>query len=184
MSEDLNKEAFEGLDTAFNTEYKEDKQNSLITASKNEVQELQDEIKDLELKKDEIKSNIRIEDEEYLKTEIKSLMWTSKSVLERLESDIKIGSEARMYEVFGGLVNSLTMLMKELRNLNESIIKIKLEQNSKKTLSELGQNDKIALSSNQLAEMILAASEKSEFNKIEADFEIDDSDDLENRKKK
>jgi hypothetical protein len=160
-------EAFEGLNSAFDTDFKGD-----------DIDKLENEVKVLQERKETFKTSIDIEDEDYLKGELKSLIVTSKIVLEKLQTEIKIGSGPGMYDVYTNLLNSITNQLKELRQLNQAVAKVLLEKNKKKTIQDLGENGKISLTANQLMDMISTASEKSEMNRIEADFVIDDSDDL------
>lgn len=163
--------AFEGLDDAFDTNF--DKENSLVEAERREVQELKDEMDAIEERKNKIKGSLQIEDSGYLNKEIKECIRSARSVLNRLDMDIKVGSQARMYEVYAALMNSITLQFKELRQLNEAIVKINIKQN-KANVNNLQGNEKISLTANQLLDMVKAASDKSELNKIDANFEIED----------
>jgi hypothetical protein len=159
--------AFDGIDKALNTKFekKEDSGDGIV--------KLQDEIQEIEDKKDKIKTGlIEIEDADFLDKELKTLMVSSRSVLVKLEQELKIGSTARMYEVYAGMLNSLTAQYKELRQLNESVAKLKYDQNVKNPLS-MAANNKILLSSDQLLDMIQDASNSSNMNAIEVDFEVE-----------
>lgn len=162
--------AFEGLDDSFDTKFENEK--SLVEAERREIQELQDEMDSIEERKNKIKNTLQIEDSGYLNKEIKACIYSARSVLDRLDSDIKIGSSARMYEVYAALLNSITAQYKELRQLNEAIVKINMDQN-KKSFSNMKADENISLTANQLLIMIKTASDNSEIKKIEAKFEIE-----------
>jgi len=75
------------------------------------------------------KNELALIDQEYLLTEIKLLIQSTLSVLERLDQDIKVGTEARKYEVFAALTNAVTAQLKELRELNKMIADMEIFKN-------------------------------------------------------
>jgi len=168
--------AFEGLDDAFDTEFEEDTEFIDISPEDDTVPTNEVAVRDrpnipMELTKDD--NTIR--DTDFVSHEIKGLIESSKSVLDKLDADIRIGSQPRMYEVYSQLTNSITAQLKELRQLHESVAKMKINQ-SKIKLSDVGTSDKIQMTSEQLLDMIDKAKENSEIKQIDADFEVDDED--------
>lgn len=168
--------AFEGLDEAFDTEFEED---TIFTDSIPEDDKVTTAIavrEPVQLPEKVVTDDDKtLRDTDYVAHEIKCLIQSSKSVLDRLDSDIQIGSQPRMYEVYSQLTNSITAQLKELRQLGESVAKIKIDQGKQK-LEDIGNNDKIQLTSEQLLDMLDKAKERSEINEIEADFDIQDED--------
>jgi len=168
---------FKGLNENFDTSYDEKE-------TKKEISKIENNIKDIDTKKKELKKNLVVmNDVPYIKEELMQLITSSKSILEKLEDDIKVGSPARMYEVYATLLNSITNELKELRQLNYDAAQLEIEQNKQKSLSELNPNDKVLLSSSALLDMIHSAGKVSEMNRIEVDFEIEDSYDESIKKK-
>jgi len=157
--------AFEGLEEAFDTEFEEDglftNDTSIVVRDKSEL---------VPVVTDDDKT---IRDTDFVSNEIKCLIESSKGVLNRLDSDIKIGSKASMYEVYSQLTNSITAQLKELRQLHESVAKVKMDK-GKKSLVDGEISDKIELTSEQLLDMINKAAERSEMKEIKAEFKVDD----------
>lgn len=161
--------AFGGLNTAFDTNY-EDRSDD---HQKNALQIIKNEVAEIEERKENIRTGlIEMKDSYFLETEIKSLVLSSRSVLQRLDIEIKVGSNARMFEVYADLLNAITNQYKELRQLNESVAKLNVDQNKKS--NDTHGNDKITLTADQLLEMVNSASKNSQLNKIDAQFTIED----------
>lgn len=116
----------------------------------------------------------RIQDADFLDREMKSVMLSSRRVLEIVEKNIKIGSSPRDVEVYSSLISSITGQFKELRNLNESMAKFVLE-NKKQNLDEVKEDHKMMLSSNDALNMLMQARTNSKTNAIDADFDILDT---------
>lgn len=115
----------------------------------------------------------RIQDSEFLEREIKSVMLSSKRVLETVEKNIKIGASPRDVEVYATLLNAITGQFKELRNLNESMAKLVIE-NKKQNLEQVKEDHKMMLSSTDALDMLMKARNNSKTNAINADFDIID----------
>lgn len=113
----------------------------------------------------------KIQDSEFLEKEIKSVMLSSRRVLEIVEKNIKIGASPRDVEVYSTLLNAITGQFKELRNLNESMAKLVIE-NKKQNLEEVKEDHKMILSSNDALNMLMQARTNSKTNAIDADFDI------------
>lgn len=168
---ELNKKLYEKFTSMAEEENIKDKSETAIS-------DIESEVRDIEIKKDEIEHQItsaKIRDVEFLTTEIKSLIISSKAVLNTLEGDIKIGAAPRMYEVYATLLNAITTQYKELRQLNESVAKLIIE-NKKQNLETVKEDHKMMLSGNELLNMISDAQDNSELNDIDAEFIIEDDD--------
>ena len=142
--------------------------------------DIQREVININTRKDEIETALqtaRIKDSNFLETEIKGLILSSKTVLQTLERDIKVGAAPRMYEVYATLLNAITGQYKELRNLNESIAKFVIE-NKKQNLDEVKEDHKMLLNSNDALDMYMAAKEASQMDTINAEFDIVDDDEI------
>jgi hypothetical protein len=138
------------------------------------ITELQTEVQNIDNRKDLIEESInraKINDAGFLEREIKSLILSSRRVLETLEKDIKLGSQPRMYEVYATLLGAITGQYKELRNLNESIAKFVIE-NKKQNLEEVKEDHKMMLSSDDALDMYMNAKSVSQMDSISAEFEI------------
>ena len=138
------------------------------------ISNIQNEIHEIEVKKEQIEQSLttaRIKDAGFLEKEIKSMILSSKRVLEVLEKDIKVGAPPRMYEVYATLLGSITSQYKELRNLNESIAKFFIE-NQKQHLDERKEDNKMMLSSTDALSMYMSAKKDSQVDAIDADFDI------------
>jgi len=144
------------------------------------MENVRTEIADINQKKEEIESslsNAHITDSNFLEKEIKSLILSSKSVLQTLENDIKIGAAPRMYEVYATLLNAITSQYKELRNLNESIAKFVIET-KKHTLEETKEQHRVAMNSKDALDMYIQAKKDSQMDMVDTEFDIvpDDKD--------
>ncbi len=171
---DLN-EAFEGinkkLNMSFNSEDDEDKElKDDNKETSREIEVLKDLKKDLQ----EAVSGMVLGDQEYMRKEIKLVITSAKTVMKKLETDIKVGSHPRSHEVYAKMVQSVTDALRELRELNKTILDVKKEGNE----NSGGNGKKIALTGSQLLDLIDNARKNSQMNAIEADFTIDESEDL------
>ena len=171
-------DAFSGVNELFGTAYDEE------TAEK-EVVEIKKEITDITEKKNAIKHNlVTMQDTPYIRQEIMGLVQSSTMIVGKLETDLKVGSPARMYEVYATLLNSVTNALKELRQLNLDVANLEVEQTKKMTIEDVkGPDDKISLSAGDLLKMVKAAGEESQIAQIDADFKIEDDYDESVKKK-
>ena len=138
------------------------------------IQSIGNELTSLSEKTEQISNALttaRIQDAEFLEREIKSVMLSSRRVLETVEKNIKIGASPRDVEVYATLINAITGQFKELRNLNESMAKLVLE-NKKQNLEEVKEDHKMMLSSTDALDMLMQARMNSKTNAIDADFDV------------
>jgi len=153
---------FEGLSSAFNVE--------------NELDDIQKEIATIDLKKNALvnkatDTQIMLQDQSFLQDELKSLITCARTVMVKLEKDIKVGSAARLYEVYAKLLDSIGNQYRVLLDLDKSIFEA-MRQTNKLDINDIG-NRTINLTANQLADMMEAAGKRSQINAIEADFQIE-----------
>jgi hypothetical protein len=120
-----------------------------------------------------------IKDEEYLRTTSMQLIETTMRMLERLEGELKAGSQARDYEVFGQIADTVNRQLSSLTDLNEKVEKAKLKRKELTmkqkaiTLDSFKSNNKIALTATQLNDMLADAADRSELKSIDANFKIE-----------
>lgn len=167
------KEIDEQIKEEFSSEIDDEE---LKEESNNIVTSIQNEVHEIEVKKENLENTLmtaRIKDAGFLEKEIKSLILSSKRVLETLEKDIKVGAPPRMYEVYATLLNAITGQYKELRSLNESIAKFVIE-NKKQNLDERKEDNKMILSSTDALSMYMDAKKNSQMDAVDADFDVMD----------
>lgn len=89
-------------------------------------------------KKDELIKKVEsenFEDKDFLQEEIKQLIHQGKLVLDKINKDLKVGSQPRMFEVYGSVFNSVMSGMKELRELNKNMADIDVKSKGTKKTS-------------------------------------------------
>jgi hypothetical protein len=161
-------EGFEGLTSAFDLDQDEN--------FKNEIKKVETNLQLIETKKADIVNRINaqlvFQDQEFIQTELRSLIMSARTVMYKVEQDIKIGADARKIEVYAKLIEAIGKQYQSLIELNKNIFDAKV-QTGELDINNIG-NNKISLSSEQLLDMINKASERSEMNRIEADFVVND----------
>jgi hypothetical protein len=153
---------FKGLTSAFNFDQ--------------EVENVEKDIQQIEEKKNEIAQVVHspaiIQDQNFIQDELKALIMSANVVKAKVEKDIKIGAKDRTIEVYAKLVESIGKQITSLAELNKDVFKLALES-GQADITNIG-NNKISMTSDQLLDMIEAAKDRSEMNKIDAEFEIKD----------
>jgi len=161
-------EGFDGLSSAFNVENEEE----FVHA----VEEVQQDMEMIEAKKNEIAQKINFpvmfEDQGFIQRELKSLIMSARTVMTKVEQDIKIGCPPRQVEVYAKLVESIGKQYTSLLDLNKTVFEAAVEA-KQVDINNIG-NNKISLTSEQLLDMINGAKENSQMNAIDADFEVED----------
>jgi len=162
-------EGFEGLTSAFNIN--DDDLKKMIS-------EVDKDMSLIETKKSEIELKVKsptslLQDQEFLRTELRSLIMSARTVMYKVEQDIKIGTDNRKIEVYSGLIEAIGKQYTSLLELNKTIFNAQVEVGAV-DIKNIGANNKISLSSEQLLDMINKASEGSQMNAIEATFEVED----------
>jgi hypothetical protein len=147
------------------------------TFSGDNIEEIKHEIEVIDEKKNAIANkdikSITLEDQAFLQDELKTLIMISRTILSRLESDIKIGTPIRNYEVCAILLNAVTNQYKELRELNKAIADIQINQ-GRLNNNNSNTGNKISLTADQLLNMVDKARARSDINKIEAVFKVEE----------
>ena len=117
---------FEGLTSAFNTTFKmEDKDvEELINNTEQQVQLIEEKKNELVLNKKEL----MIKDQTFLETELKSLIINTRTMLSKLESEIKIGSKSGYFDSYAKLSTAVANQLKELREFNVAVVQMELER--------------------------------------------------------
>jgi hypothetical protein len=113
-----------------------------------------------------------LRDQEYMLFELKDLIQCSKEALYELKKVLKPGTSARAWEVFGKVADSITGQLRELRELNKTMLDIMVFSGT----GQAGQQEDkgIQMTGTQLIDLINRARESSEIAKVEAVFDIGD----------
>lgn len=160
-------EGFEGLTSAFHIDGDDDFNKS--------VQEVGKNLEIIENKKNEIQTKVNapllFQDQEFIRTDLRTLIMSARTVMHKVEQDIKIGTDNRKIEVYAKLLEAIGKQYTSLIELNKSIFDAQVQTGSV-DITNIG-NNKISLSSEQLLDMINKASQNSSINAIEAKFEIE-----------
>jgi hypothetical protein len=166
---------FENLDGALDTDYSADE---TVKEAESLITKIEDNKKAVEASTDET----TIDDKEYLEFELKTLIQSTRRVLDVLEQDVKIGSQPRVFEVFGTLTKTVIDGIKELREMNLSIAQLKLQKEKldvrkaeSKNIPQLPNQVNISLSGRELFNMVSNATKNSQLNEIDAEFEVVDA---------
>jgi hypothetical protein len=93
---------------------------------------------------------VTLEDKEFLQDEIKQLIYQGKCVLDKINKDLKLGSQPRMFEVYGSVFNSVMTGIKELRELNKNVADIEIKHNPSGGLSSVN----LKLTAKELATLV------------------------------
>ena len=161
---------FEGLDKAMNSEFTEN-----LEAVEKRLANF-DTVKTAMVEKSK-SGRYTLEDEEYMRFEIKTLIQGSRMIMDKLEKDIKIGSQPRVFEVYSALLKTTFDGLKELRELNRTVVDLEIESN--KPSSETGiinnTTNNILLSSKDLFKMIQSAKDNNSMKAVEAKFDFGDT---------
>ena len=109
-------------------------------------------------------------DYNFVTSEIKSLIFSSRSVLNTLEQDIQVGASARMYEVYAQLLNSVTGTIRELIQMNQGIAELHLKDKKiEKT------DGKRSLTAEKVMDIIAnAVKERTPMDAVDAEFTIEE----------
>jgi len=161
-------EGFEGLTSAFNIN--DDDLKKMIEDVDRDMSLIEKKKSEIELKSQSPLT--LLQDQEFLRIELRSLIMSARTVMYKVEQDIKIGTDNRKIEVYATLIEAIGKQYTSLLELNKTIFNAQVEVGAL-DIRNIG-NNKISLSSEQLLDMINKAKEQSELNKIDANFEIED----------
>ena len=161
-------EGFEGLTSAFNINDDD---------LKKMIKDVDRDMSIIETKKTAIETISKLptalfQDQEFIRTELRSLIMSARTVMYKVEQDIKIGTDNRKIEVYATLIEAIGKQYNSLLELNKTIFEAQVKTGTV-DIKNIGDN-KISLSSEQLLDMINKANEGSQMNAIEAKFEIED----------
>jgi len=136
---------------------------------------LKKELVKLEEKKNEliqaIKSQPVIKDQDYISDSIKTLIEQNKTILNKLATDIKIGSTATQYIAYSQLSNAVLNSIKQLQDLNKMIAEREMFINPD---ADKPSTKNITMSASELMEMLNRARKESQLNKVDATFTIEE----------
>lgn len=99
------------------------------------------QVEDTSSRINEIKTNIAeqkytLEDKEYIRAELQSLIEINRSVLETLSEQCKMGAPPRMYEVFATLSNTVSTNLMSLAKLDQTITDYQVKENDENLRKE------------------------------------------------
>ena len=165
--------SFEGLTSAFDTSFKmEDKDvEELINNTEKQVQQIEEKKNELVLNKKEL----MIKDQTFLETELKSLIMNTRSMLFKLETEIKIGSKSGYFDSYAKLSTAVANQLKELRELNVSVVQMELEKHKLGRDINSDKRATILLDANSLMEYVENIEKNNQMKKIDATFTIDEN---------
>jgi hypothetical protein len=165
---------FEGLTSAFNTTFEmEDKDVKTLFV------ETEKQVSLIEEKKNELMTNkkeLTLKHQSFLEDELKSLIVSTRAMLAKLESEIKIGSKSGYWDSYARLATTVTGQLKELRELNVSVVEIEIQKRNMGNDINSGKRATIVLDANSLMEYVNKVKKESEIGKIDATFTIEDED--------
>ena len=166
---------FEGLDKKLNASF--DSQLDDVEKSLDEFNQ-----KKTEMVEKSKAGKYTLEDEEYMRFEIKTLIQGSRTIMDKLEQDIKIGSQPRVFEVYSALLKTTFDGLKELRELNKTVADLEIESDKpkigaeNKTINNTTNN--FVLTGKDLLSMINQAKEENSLKEVTATFELGDAKNL------
>lgn len=159
---------FDNLSDALNTDFVEDE-----TVSVESKIEKYEEVKNKALDICNAKES-NLEDKEYLRMELKSLISTGLVILDKLEQDISIGTHVRSHEVYFGGMNSIMNALKELRDLNKTEVELDIAKTKAKKSGGAKNVTNNIFTGKDLLKMINTAQSDNSLNEVKAEFNIED----------
>lgn len=174
MEENYIEQGFSGISKAFDTSFEMEEKDAkdLINQAEKQIEMIEKKRKELMIDEKEL----TLKDQTYIEEEIKSLINSSRCMLAKLESEIKIGSKSSYYDSYAKLSSSINNQIENLLKLNIAIAQTEIE---KRKLGRDINNSKRAtliLDANTLIDLVSKAREGSELNKIDANFTIEEND--------
>ena len=99
------------------------------------------QVEDTSSRINEIKTSIAeqkytLEDKEYIRAELQSLIEINRSVLETLSEQCKLGAPPRMYEVFATLSNTVSTNLMSLAKLDQTITDYQVKESDENLRKE------------------------------------------------
>jgi hypothetical protein len=172
--DNLVEKSFAGLTSAFNTTFEMEEKDvkSLFNQTEKSVELLEE-------KKNELfnnKKELSLKDESFLEEELKTLIINTRTMLTKLETEIKIGSKSGYWDSYARLAMTVTNQLKELRELNVAVVETEISKRNSGNIINSNKRATIMLDANSLMEYIMNVKNNSEINKIDATFTIDEED--------
>jgi hypothetical protein len=164
--DNMNNPSFDKISQRLGTTFEQD-----VSAAETQLQTISDRKNQIQEQVTQ-KNELALRDQEYLLTEIKLLIQSTLSVLERLDQDIKVGTEARKYEVFAALTNAVTGQLKELRELNKMIADMEIFKNHETGKSNTQVN--VEMNGKDLLDWLDKVRSEREIDRIDPEFNIMD----------
>lgn len=125
-----------------------------------------------------------LRNQEFIEMELMELISSAKMIRDKLEQEVKIGADNRTYEVYATLVNAIGQQIRELLNMSMALDKAKIDRAKIRTAkakikgvedyTKMKDNQSIPITSSQLLDIVLKASEQSQMKTISPDFEVVD----------
>lgn len=164
---------FEGLTSAFDTSFQmEDKDvEELVNKTESQIKLIEEKKQELVLNKKELV----LKDQSFLEKELKSLIISTRTMLSRLESEIKIGTKSGYWDSYARMASTVSNQLKELRELNTSVVQLELEKHKMGKSINSDKRATIVLDANSLMEYVANVEKNSQINKIDATFTIEEN---------
>lgn len=164
---------FAGLTSAFDTSFQmEDKDvQNLITQTEKQVEKIEE-------KKNELvnnKTELMYKDQSFIEEELKTLIVSTRAMLNKLESEIKIGSKSGYYDSYARLSQTVSNQIDSLREHNVSVVQLELEKRRMGKDINTGKRVSIVLDANALMELVDKAKQNSQINKVDATFTVEEN---------
>ncbi len=159
--------SFEKMANALNSEYKPEnedvkEQYEIIESKKNELVEVTE------------KNEISLQDKEFLQNSLKDLIKSNNDLLTLLRDDIKIGANPRQVEVYAKFNDSVTNQLKELKELNKTIMDTEVLQDNISPDNNKGGDVNIQMSGKEMLEFYKEFKKENSLDKVDAEFEVEE----------
>lgn len=165
--------SFEGLTSAFNTtfEMKDKDVASLVTQTEKQIELIEDTKNELVNNKTEL----TLKHQSFLEDALMKLIINTGSMLAKLETEIKIGSKSGYWDSYARLSTAHKDQLKELRELNVSVIETEIEKRKVTNNINNGKRATILLDANSLIDYVNKVKRESEIGKVDATFTVEEN---------
>jgi len=166
---------FEGLTSAFDTSFKmkDEDAEELIEKTEKQIKLIEEKKNDLVLNKRELV----LKDQSFLEKELKSLIISTRTMLSKLECEIKVGTKSGYWDSYARLASTVAGQLKELRELNTSVVQLELEKHKLGRDINSDKRATIVLDANSLADYVNSIEKNSQISKVDATFTIEEDED-------
>lgn len=167
-------DVYENIANSLDTSFDGEEVKELV-----EVKAQADKCKDLvEVNVNEI-DETKLEDEDYIRSEAKSLVDNIEVAMTKLQQDIQIGTPARKIEVFSQLCNAKGNILRDIINMNKIKLDAKIKLQKKDVPRNMTVNQNVHLTSSEMLKMVNGAKKNNSLKNIEAKFDIKSEKNLE-----